>query len=921
MCSERNTHLNSKQRTEQRTALSGTAVLMGLSIVLLLHSQGVFAQGSQGIRVVPTIPGPISVKPGEVATAGIRISSTFDQNVRCLSMIDLPAGWRRLIGEQGFDVRPGTEEVRLLSIAVPKDAPSGSYIMSYVLRSADSGEELTRVDFRVKVLSSLGLDLIVLHAPTSAVAGVPYIVTYQLTNTSNESGGFRLRVRSIPELPATIDSAGMVLYPGEVREIDVRVTTDESNTVRFRHALELQASLDLDSTVVERATALVSILPRTTFAGEEVSVPLQFTFRHTGENRNSGSQVELFGTGSFSGGQTDHYELLLRGPDNRTQSLLGRRDEYRVSYEHSGTELIVGDQAFRLTPLTELGRYAFGASGRVQLERWHAGAFVNEARWSPAKARQTGAFTSFDITPDASIGLNYLHKAETRTTDILTVQSEVAVLERADLSVEIGGSQSPGEKGKGIGLELRSRPDWIQYGFNLIYAEPNYGGYYRDFDAKAINLAVFPVDQLRFEGYYRNEKRGLDKDPALLYAPQNEELQAGVGYGSSIAAYYKRVSERDLLPNPKYDRRENTFVLHIGANYQSGSVFATIDVGRTEELLLGRSYPLRRISLSSRFQPDAFQGYNVSLEYGSTKDLFTDQNREGTSWSLSAWYHLSSSLQLQAGVYQSWTIAPFRQMNTLGDATIEYTLPYGHRVSIMGRINSISSSFEADNVAYSFEYMIPFAVSFSSTPEGGTLEGKVLDLESGLGLRDVVIYAGEQVAVTDGSGRFEFPNLREGTYDISVDRGIIGPDRIPSEILPSNLQMVDGLKRYLEIGVTQSGIISGEVVGYHEYPAVSPDSSTRRSEKLKGVTVELRSETELFRRVTDSRGRFNFMDLRPGKWRIKAEGDGLPGELRAENVEREIDLRPGQTVETGLELVPAQRRIRLLQEGTLLKVK
>ena len=40
-----------------------------------------------------------------------------------------------------------------------------------------------------------------------------------------------------------------------------------------------------------------------------------------------------------------------------------------------------------------------------------------------------------------------------------------------------------------------------------------------------------------------------------------------------------------------------------------------------------------------------------------------------------------------------------------------------------------------------------------------------------------------------------------------------------------------------------------------------------------------------------------------------------------EGAELRGELKPGQTLETGLELVPPKRRIRLLQEGTLLKVE
>jgi hypothetical protein len=260
-------------------------------------------------------------------------------------------------------------------------------------------------------------------------------------------------------------------------------------------------------------------------------------------------------------------------------------------------------------------------------------------------------------------------------------------------------------------------------------------------------------------------------------------------------------------------------------------------------------------------------------------------------------------------------------MNTLGDATVEYTFPFGHRLSVMGRINSISSSFEADNTAYSVEYAVPFDISFSSTAAGGRLKGRIVDLESGLGLSDVVLYAGDQVAISDNKGSFEFPNLRVGTYAITLDRSVIGPERIPSDVLPSDLEIVEGLERTLEIGIVQSCAITGEVIGYRERPTIGIDGSARTSHRLSSVTVEIKSGKEVFRRVTDQQGRFSFRDLRPGTWSVAVLADDLPQELRSSGSAKFLTLKPGQTMESKLELVPPQRRIRMLQEGTLLKMR
>jgi len=907
MSSARNTGSSSDRR------LIGPLAGLLVFALLLIPCRGL-AQTAQGLQLDPTTGLRLDAPPGGVATGAVRITSMLDYEVRGIAMIDLPAGWRPLVGEGGFDIHPGAEDTRLFSFSVPRGTPAGIYDVVYSLRSGDTGVEFHNVRFSVHVLARLGLDVRLVHGPRSVVAGRPYTATFELTNTSNKQSRILFEIRSVPSLETVVDTSTLVLASGESRELPVTVQTEAGINRSFRHVVELRAWLQADRTKQGQASALVEVMPMTSFESDQVVIPLQFTFRNTGENNRSGSQGELYGTGSFSGSGTDRYELLIRGPDNRTQSLLGRRDEYRALYQSREFDLIVGDQAFRMTPLTELGRYAFGANTRVSIDRFTVGAFLNRARWSPARPKQAAGYASYTVARDAIVGVNFLHKEDGVASDILSAQAQIGLLDLADLAVELGGSTSEGTRDAGYALQLASRPGRLQYGVHLIHAEPNFAGYYRNFDAKAFNVSVYPVDQFRVEGYYRNERRGLDLDPALLHAPENTTIQAGVGFGTYVAAYYKMARQRDLLPQPKYDQEDRTLVLRLGAPYRNGAVYASIDVGTTEELLLQKSYPLTRFSLAARFQPDPDQGYHVSLEYSSTKDLFTDLSREGVSWNISAWFHIAPPLLFQAGLYESWTIAPTRQQNRIADATLEYTFPFQHRISVMGRINQITSGFDRRNVAYNIEYTIPFDLSFTSTPDGGSVDGRVIDEATGRGIASVIIHAGEQVSVTDDDGYFEFPNLREGTHAITLDRGILGPDRIASQLLPNDVQIAVGVKRHLEIGITTSGSISGSVVRL-----ASDDGRQGTPVGLQGILVEISSGTEVFRRVTDGRGLFHFGDLRPGTWQVGIVEDEIPGDLRAGAPGKTIVVNPGLDAQTRLDLAPVRKRVRLLQEGTLLR--
>jgi hypothetical protein len=759
------------------------------------------------------------------------------------------------------------------------------------------------------------LELSVIESPKFTVAGIPFTATFLLSNASNGVARIALRGRAIPFIHVHLDDSEIEMYPGEMREIHAMMSPGSEQAPQYRHAIELNAILVADTTVRARASTMVSVVPLS--ASQEVTfdVPLQVTARWSGENGAYGSQGELYGAGSFSSTNDDRYELLVRGPNNQTASFLGQRDEYRFAYSNRDLDVTIGDQPFYLTPLTELGRYAFGIRSAARISDFEVGGFVNQTRWNPTRWRQASGFATFNAGADSRVGMTYLHKSDYDTSDIATVSGNIRALGHAELNVEAGRSFTRTSNGNAYAIFLRGRTDAVQYVFNQIYAAPEYTGFYRDFDARLASVSVFPWRMFRIEGYYRDEERNLNREAAQLYAPGMKQYQAGIGYGNYVSGYVRVKNERDLLPVPKYDREEVSGLFRFGAYYENAFVVANVDIGKVQDGVLGRSFPMRRFALSSSFRPDADQGYSISVEYLSTKDLFSDEPRKGTSQNITAWYSLTRSLSFQLSLFRSWTISPFRQSSTLADAIVDYTFPFGHRISAQGRINHIDGDPQGDDVGYSLQYTVPLNIAFSKGPDGGALMGTVIDIETGEGIEGVFIYAGHFAAVTDGDGEYRFTSLPEGTHAITIDRGSIGMDRTTRTPFPVQIPIAAGQERKFDIVVTRSAHLEGTI-------GVAPDrgglDTTTVWTALGGLIVELRSESERYRRVTDLKGRFAFPDVRPGTWTIHVEGT-LPASVGQGVADRNVLLKPGEATVVAIDLRREQRTIRMLEPGGLLR--
>jgi len=915
-----NTLLNSKA---SRKPVASNPAVTGFLLVLLVTVA--FCTGWGQIEALSPLEGRVrgtfTFLPGKVASIAIALTNRENANLQCVSFVHLPNGWRHIVGIEAFDMNPLSRLNRIISFSIPPDTPPGENRIAYKVRSARDGKLLLELEASVIILPNFSINLSPMDVPRYSVAGSVYSSIFLLVNNSNEAAWVQLRARDFSSQPLTVDSNEVHLLPGEQRKIVVSVTTDSDSRAQFLDYLQLQAVLLTDTAITARASSIVSILPAVTMTAAS-KLPLQFAFRSTGDNSYGGSQVELHSRASSPVNKEHSYEILLRGPNNQTKSLLGERDEYRAIYEADFFELGVGDQTFSLTPLTELGRHALGAKSTFTIGQLRIGTFANRARRTPSKHEEVAGFATYVIDEGSSVGVNYLQKLEIGTTNIFTLQTNLKDFKAVDFAVELGASRSEGRTGNALAIEVGSRSEFIHYGLKHLYGDADFKGYYRDLNATSLTVALLPWRQARIEGSFRDELRNLDKTISLLHAPHEREYQIGVGYGSHAAVFGRWTKQNDRLGNPKYDADETAFLLRLGLGFKTSSLTAGIDLGNTHDNISHIFTPFRRLSLAAGLRPNADQNYTVSFEYGSRKDLFTHDLREGATHSIGAWYRIGPTLLAQIGLHSSSTISPVSQTNLIIDIEANYTLPFGHRINVLGRSNIITGLFDQRGFAYSLEYVVP--VDLSVSRGGGTclLTGRIVDMESGRGIPDVVVYAGEIVAVSDQEGIFRFTNLKEDTHSITLDGGTIGTERTTIQILPLRVALLRGQNRHVEIGITRSGSISGRV--FHSGndsplpPGLSP-SDKADSVSLVGVPVELRSETEVFRRLTDANGRFRFSHLRPGKWTVSVLETEATDGLAIGRGPQLVVLGPGQHSNVIFSLQAKRRHVRMIEQGGQLR--
>lgn len=878
------------------------------------QSRSVDVQATSGTRVETT--------PGRLLTLSFKVTNTGGTKKRFESIVVPPSGWRRLAKEFPFEMEAGAVDIRLLSISIPAETPAGDYSLRYKIRDATSQSDAAEVVITVVISAVTEQALKSLDAPRLVVAGDAYKSTFLLTNKGNVQSLVRLKATSSNGFPAVPDSSLLQLNPGESRTIAIDVKTDVSVTEKVQDILEVTAELDPKSQT--KANSYVQVVPRVTGVEEHyVRFPMVAKIRFAGESNRNGVQLEVAGGGALSPAANDRLVILIRTPDIQQKSILGRRDEYQLSYTRKEYDLFLGDKSYSLSPLTEYSRYAFGVSGNANLTSVSVGGFVNDSRFLTTRQREFAGYVNTRLTEATQIGINYLRKQEVQASDIISARSLVRPFKNNEVDLEYGVGNTNGARDDAYAARWTGRGPWYTYDARYVHSGAKFPGYFRDVDLKNLSLNISPLEDLRFEAYYRDEERNLGRDTNLVIAPRDRYYQVGAGFSNFLAVYYRSNDQDDLLPVSHFRRQDETWQFRAGFSLARFMLLGNADLGTIRDKIAGTDNPYKRYTIYTNVQPFSGHTYGFTVEYTEEREPTTQLIQHRLSGSFSANILLGESTQLTMSLFGNRTRGEFQQTYSLFDISFEHTFPFGHSLVLRGRQSIFTPSIEGKELAYLAEYAVPIGVPIARSTESGQLAGRVIDAEKGTGVPNILLYAGGATAVTDRNGVYSFPALKPERYVLQVDMSSAGLNKVPLQHLPQELTIVGGRESRFDISLSRSVTVTGTILLYEAQEQAANDTSQPILKEPVGhpnVVVELFNAEEVNRRLTDSRGRFAFSDIRPGRWTLRIIEGNLPQNYYFEKDLHELTVAPGQSAELSFKALPRKRRVQILKQGQAIEI-
>lgn len=895
-------------------------MIVRIAVLVSLLQYATNGRGEEALTLRAAEAGQVSSTPGSTVTLSARVNNAGRDSAALTSRMELPEGWKVLAHQSAFTVAPYSSDVRLMLVRIPSGASPREYAVRYRVTSRSGAEIRSAVGFAIRVQSLYRMEVRLLDAPASVPSGAGYQLRFAVTNTGNAVVHPVFEARSSHGSPISFDSSTVTLAPHQstivTASIEAPIVTDRS----MQHSVEYFAKVAEDSTFCSHAVATTVITPRAGSGGSRYHrFPVSATVRAVGDDNGRGFQGEIAGSGRLTESGSGRLEFLLRSPETQSRSELGMLDEYRVRFTDDHYDVFAGDMNYSMSTLTEAGRYAFGVSGQYQSRALTVGGFVNRTRFTTVPQRETALFGMVRPVEDLEIGANVLHTVDSAVATVTSLRTIASPFQNATVDFEYARSFSATGGDNAVACRLFGGPRYMTYEARYLEAGPQARGYYRDIRLGLLGVTVYGPGSLRLELLGRAQKRNLRGDSTLAYAPDDYQVQAGIGLGNALLLSYRATGQEDRYSLYRTSRRENVWQLRASLQFSEWAMSATADAGMSHDVDAGVSSPYRRLAGFLSCWPWEGTSASGSVEWSRDQDMFSGTLQDHWSAGFNASVAFTSSTSFLVNVAANRTITSSVQDFALLDLALEQSLPGGQRMSIRGR-RTLGGIAEPRS-AFALELSVPVGIPLGRIASSGTLRGIVRD-EQGRGIGSVLLFLDGMATMTEQDGTFLFPPLAPGMYYLLVDRSTIGVDRVTSVPLPFPVEIRGGADVGVRLTVVRSGSLSGRIQMFRTVQIAGGDtlieSPVDASRNDLSVHIELTDGTDAQRRVSDANGHFSIGDLRPGARTLTITPMQLPEGMQLEEERREITIAPGDRQEVLIRVVPRKRILRLLQHSTLI---
>lgn len=890
---------------------------ISLGLLFFALVSGRASAQDRGPVTIRAIGAPIRpVDPGEVETALFRAINGGRDTLYTQLELALPDGWSILSQPGPGNIPPGSSLNRLIAFHVPQRALPELRPVSVALIDA-GGDTLGTAKLVFRVSEHRALRASVLSGPAVVATSSPFRVRFAVMNEGNTHETVDLNVRSSLGQPVHMDENRVRLAPFSATEVVVYVEPDGLVTGRQPHAVLLEAraeSADGNVITTEVQTRTDVIPEGWDPTDADPVVPLEVGFIASGSNSDVGRQVALSVPDvPFAGG---HVQVGMRGPYMHQSGPFDQQDFYSLSYERANTLVALGDQSFRQTQLTEYGKSGFGAQVSHRSGRVGVTAYAMRTRFRFPDQSQAGLSTSFAVLPALTVRLNGLARREFDDAGLISLDGEWRIGRRSFVQAEVGSGSYAGETGTGIRLQATHADQRSRFDLRFQNSTEAFPGSARGtrlisaFGSQDLG-SLFTIDAA-----YGRTRRAID----FRRTSPTVSGHSRVGGTVRLPRMANFAMTATLSANHRY-RSDWASELSRSETYGAGSIsvsrFAatgrlSIENGRTSSTS-GPS-PFTKSDLTIFFRRN---NLNISGSWTWERGprYLYPRSEARSQWGLSADVRWSRSIQTELDLYASTFRDPSIPSSRYANASVEFGLPYGHRLTVRARLVQTSATWGGNTDLFAgFAYSIPVTVPTRVRDTG--IFGHVVLAQTGKPVQGALVSMGDHIVLTDRYGKFRFSHAEPGSQ-ITVNPGPEGAGLVVMNPEALILRAESVGPNPIEIALVRGSAVNGRIELASTGSSLLSVAADVSHDPLGGIVIVANDGTGDRVAMTRSDGRFSLDGLAPGVWTLRAAPGSLPEDIIPVTDSVIVRLTAGERVESSLQFRPRAREVRIVGSSSL----
>ena len=856
----------------------------------------------------------------------------------------MPEGWQIISSLYPVTLSPGEARAIPLTLSVPFTALADrSYQIGLSATSQKDPQVKDSDECNIRVLPRAKVKVIAPSPKGKARAGQTITYDFTIMNFGNGMDRFEITATSAHGEKIELSSKIIELGIGESAEVKATIHIPPGASEGTRHVLTLKAaSILLEEGVSDKAMVYTPLLGKKKVKEESVynTLPSEIIFHLSGlgTGKKLGQQGEFYTHGYLD--EKHWLNFSYQGPRFKDKENYKGLSEENLSFEFGADtwDVGLGDTTASLSDLTASSLSEQGVRFRVNKDPISLTLFNMEKKDISFKEELSGARIATKFGDGNEIGINYFQTDEEKTDanasrapEEKKIASISSVHQLKDLLIrsEYAGSrfdEGSGEKeDEAFWIDARLKKEKFYSSGEYIYAGSDFAGRRKDKKGYRSYLSYNFLKPL-WTWFSRSESTNNIKNDPSKATDDVVTNEIGASFLSKNLPFFSLVYQLDMTKSEQdtllADSRGDAVVFRTQETFGRYSLSFDYKWGRDEDDIkdvdtTSSDYDVRVYGRWNKFS--GWLGYGYNLENDNILSTETAMTRKEFGLTLRPVPNLYASMNLS----QEETSG--QNKNDMVSMVMSYEPWEDTHISLEGEYRDDHAEFIKEwqfwlSVRKRFDLPVPVAKVRSR------VEGYIFNDENNNGVADkgekgvskVTLKLDQKKAKTNRSGRFKFPPVTPGEYELKMDVSSLPFGMTPRIELPRELSVAKGESEDVEIPLVRVCRISGIV-----FDDKNKNGEMDEDENgLALVRIIIIKDAEIYKDTfSDADGRYSFTSIIPDKYKIGIDKRWLPKRYEFTTLAaHEFDLAPGDEIK-GLDFGSVEKEKEIVKTYTAQEVK